>query len=125
MSCLCPGADDQVVQSEAVLTAFWFYLSASPYNLYSIRGQIILRTMSWMELQSFRISLTVRTQEYKKDGDEVATNEEMDSCWRLDTERSRCVRYYVSTCRQPFPDVCECFTKLWVITATNHIPIKA
>lgn len=55
----------------------WFYLSASPYNLYPIlrsftseyypRGQIILRTMSWMEFQSFLISLTVGTQEYKEE----------------------------------------------------------
>lgn len=55
----------------------WFYLSASPYNLYPMlrsftsqffpRGQIILRTMSWMEFQSFLVSLTVGTQEYKEE----------------------------------------------------------
>lgn len=55
----------------------WFYLSASPYNLYPMlrsftsehypRGQLILREMSWMELESFIVSLTVGTQKYKEE----------------------------------------------------------
>lgn len=55
----------------------WFYLSASPYNLYPFlqaftsahypRGQLMLREMSWMELQSFIVSLTVGTQGYKEE----------------------------------------------------------
>src|SRR5205807_10605386 len=54
----------------------WFYLSASPYNLYQLlrnftsthfpRGQLLLREMSWMELESFIVSLTVGTQGYKE-----------------------------------------------------------
>ncbi|KAG0639019.1 hypothetical protein HOY80DRAFT_1022781 [Tuber brumale] len=54
----------------------WFYLSASPYNLYQLlrsftsahfpRGQLLLREMSWMELESFVVSLTVGTQRYKE-----------------------------------------------------------
>jgi phosphatidate phosphatase APP1 len=55
----------------------FFYLSASPWQLYPFLrgftkthypfGQIILRDMSYMELSSFLASLTVGTQEYKQD----------------------------------------------------------
>ncbi|KAI5787730.1 hypothetical protein DFH27DRAFT_486905 [Peziza echinospora] len=57
----------------------WFYLSASPYNLYpSIStflkdnryplGTLILRDMSWQELEAFIYkSLTEHTKEYKVD----------------------------------------------------------
>ncbi|PWW77358.1 hypothetical protein C7212DRAFT_356666 [Tuber magnatum] len=55
----------------------WFYLSASPYNLYPLlrcftsdhfpRGQLILREMSWMELESFIVTLTIGTQRYKEE----------------------------------------------------------
>jgi phosphatidate phosphatase APP1 len=54
----------------------WFYLSASPYNLFPTltefiknrfpRGQLLLREMSWQELDSFIFSLTVGTQHYKE-----------------------------------------------------------
>ncbi|KAI9790094.1 MAG: hypothetical protein M1816_005564 [Peltula sp. TS41687] len=53
----------------------WFYLSASPYNLYTFlhnfitthypAGTIILRDASWMTLGGFLSSLTVGTQDYK------------------------------------------------------------
>ncbi|KAI9885920.1 MAG: hypothetical protein M1823_002293 [Watsoniomyces obsoletus] len=53
----------------------WFYLSASPYNLYPFLhgfreqyyplGTIILRDASWMTLGGFLTSLTVGTQAYK------------------------------------------------------------
>jgi phosphatidate phosphatase APP1 len=59
-----------------VLKPAWFYLSASPYNLYPMlskfvhanypQGQILLRDMSWQELESFIVSLTVGTQQYKE-----------------------------------------------------------
>src|ERR1700694_3264310 len=55
----------------------FFYLSASPWQIYPFLrhftkthypfGQIILRDMSYMELSSFLASLTVGTQEYKQD----------------------------------------------------------
>jgi phosphatidate phosphatase APP1 len=55
----------------------FFYLSASPWQLYLflldfIRtnypfGQIILRDMSFVELSSFVATLTIGTQEYKED----------------------------------------------------------
>lgn len=55
----------------------WFYLSASPYNLYPFLrkfihdnyqpGQLILRDNSWMFLGGLLQSLTTATQEYKTD----------------------------------------------------------
>jgi phosphatidate phosphatase APP1 len=52
----------------------WFYLSASPYNLYPFlysfvyahhpEGQIVLRDASWMDLSGFLMSLTLGTQAY-------------------------------------------------------------
>ena len=54
----------------------FFYLSSSPWQLYPFLhdfvtsnypfGQIILRDMSFVELSSFLMSLTVGTQEYKE-----------------------------------------------------------
>lgn len=59
-----------------VLKPAWFYLSASPYNLYPTlrrfvgdnfpQGQILLREMSWQEMESFVASLTIGTQKYKE-----------------------------------------------------------
>ena len=53
----------------------WFYLSASPYNLYPFlrgflrahypHGMIMLREASWMDLGGFLASLTQGTQAYK------------------------------------------------------------
>ncbi|KAI9826964.1 MAG: hypothetical protein M1826_006540 [Phylliscum demangeonii] len=53
----------------------WFYLSASPYNLYRFlhafrrdyypQGTIILRDASWKTLGGFLTSLTLGTQDYK------------------------------------------------------------
>lgn len=53
----------------------WFYLSASPYNLYPFlhrfitthypAGTLILRDASWMTLGGFLTSLTLGTQDYK------------------------------------------------------------
>ncbi|EKD18593.1 uncharacterized protein L3040_005948 [Drepanopeziza brunnea f. sp. 'multigermtubi'] len=55
----------------------FFYLSASPYNLYSFlrdfrtkfypQGTIILRDASWMNLSGLLSNLTVATQQYKVD----------------------------------------------------------
>jgi Uncharacterized conserved protein (DUF2183) len=55
----------------------WFYLSASPYNLYTFlepfitknypSGTIILRDSSWMYFAGFLQSLTEGVQEYKTD----------------------------------------------------------
>ncbi|KAG8810004.1 hypothetical protein FRC17_003135 [Serendipita sp. 399] len=78
-----PGMSDLYKQLHDVLStqnnpAPFFYLSASPYNLYPFlrefvlktgfpQGMIILRDMSWMALESFIVSLTYGTQTYKED----------------------------------------------------------
>ncbi|KAF3905911.1 hypothetical protein ABW21_db0200216 [Orbilia brochopaga] len=61
---------DQVLDQPA-----WFYLSASPYNLYPFLlsflranfpyGQPILRDMSWMSVAGLVASVSTGTQEYK------------------------------------------------------------
>ncbi|RPB00699.1 hypothetical protein L873DRAFT_1804784 [Choiromyces venosus 120613-1] len=73
-----PGMPElyQAIQSR-LHKPVWFYLSASPYNLYPLlrsftsshfpHGQLILREMTWMELESFVVSLTVGTQRYKEE----------------------------------------------------------
>ncbi|KAI1813833.1 hypothetical protein GGS20DRAFT_577316 [Poronia punctata] len=58
-------------------TSAWFYLSASPYNLYPFlrefrdqhfpHGTIILRDSSWMSVQGLLTTLTLGTEEYKVD----------------------------------------------------------
>ncbi|KFY34311.1 hypothetical protein V494_06883 [Pseudogymnoascus sp. VKM F-4513 (FW-928)] len=58
-------------------SAPWFYLSASPYNLYAFlhgfvqetypQGTLILRDASWRNLAGLLTSLTQGTQEYKVD----------------------------------------------------------
>lgn len=63
------------VQDE--LNPAWFYLSASPYNLYPFLhsflhehyalGTLILRDYSWMDVGGFIRSFTEKTQEYKVD----------------------------------------------------------
>lgn len=63
------------VQSE--LLPSWFYVSASPYNLYPFlhefldahyhQGTMLLRDFSWMDLGSLFKSFTKNTQEYKVD----------------------------------------------------------
>ncbi|KAI9847290.1 MAG: hypothetical protein M1837_002877 [Sclerophora amabilis] len=60
---------------ESQLHPAWFYLSASPYNLYPFlrdfreqhfpQGSIFLRDASWMNLAGFLASLTSGTQAYK------------------------------------------------------------
>ncbi|KAJ5238298.1 hypothetical protein N7468_002917 [Penicillium chermesinum] len=55
----------------------WFYLSASPYNLYPFlhsflnenycAGTLVLRDYSWMDISGLIKSFTEKTQEYKTD----------------------------------------------------------
>lgn len=69
----------------------WFYLSASPYNLFPFltafikshfpRGQLLLREMSWQELDSFIFSLTVGTQQYKEKELGILLNNLPDRKW--------------------------------------------
>jgi phosphatidate phosphatase APP1 len=63
----------QLVQE--TLSPCWFYLSASPYNLYTFlrpflhqyypKGTVILRDASWMDLGGFLRTMTQGTEEYK------------------------------------------------------------
>ena len=65
------------IQSVIKDTSPWFYLSASPYNLYPFlrdfreayypHGTIILRDSSWMSIPGLLSSLTLGTEEYKVD----------------------------------------------------------
>ena len=58
-------------------TAPFFYLSASPYNLYPFlsgfrdahypHGQLILRDASWMTISGLLSNLTLGTEKYKVD----------------------------------------------------------
>ncbi|KAK0111240.1 hypothetical protein ONS95_001613 [Cadophora gregata] len=65
----------QFIQRIISPTSPFFYLSASPYNLYSFlrdfrqkffpQGTIVLRDSSWMNLAGLLSNLTLGTQEYK------------------------------------------------------------
>ena len=69
------GMPELYTQIVSTLTPAWFYLSASPYNLYPFlrkflhehypKGTIILRDASWMDLGGFLASLTQGTEAYK------------------------------------------------------------
>lgn len=75
-----PGMPEfyKFIQSEITSSSPFFYLSASPYNLYPFlrdfrdvhypHGQLILRDASWMSIPGLLSNLTVGTQEYKVDG---------------------------------------------------------
>lgn len=65
------------LQSMVTTSAPFFYLSASPYNLYPFlrgfrdtyfpHGQLILRDASWMTISGLLSSLTLGTEKYKVD----------------------------------------------------------
>jgi phosphatidate phosphatase APP1 len=65
------------LQTLITTAAPFFYLSASPYTLYSFlnefrqayypQGTMILRDANWMNLSGLLETLTVGTQEYKVD----------------------------------------------------------
>lgn len=65
------------LQSILTTSAPFFYLSASPYNLYPFlrefrdryfpHGQLILRDASWMTISGLLSSLTLGTEKYKVD----------------------------------------------------------
>ncbi|CAG8975867.1 hypothetical protein HYALB_00011117 [Hymenoscyphus albidus] len=67
----------QYLQTLVSTRSPWFYLSASPYNLYSFlsafrqrffpQGTMILRDSSWMNLAGLLSNLTLGTQAYKVD----------------------------------------------------------
>lgn len=65
------------LQSQITSASPFFYLSASPYNLYPFlrdfrdnhypQGQLILRDASWMSVPGLISTITLGTQEYKTD----------------------------------------------------------
>lgn len=65
------------IQSEITSASPWFYLSASPYNLYPFlrefrdayypHGQLLLRDASWMTIPGLLSNLTLGTEGYKVD----------------------------------------------------------
>lgn len=67
----------QFLQSQITSASPFFYLSASPYNLYPFlrdfrdtnypHGQLLLRDASWMSLPGLISTFTLGTQEYKTD----------------------------------------------------------
>ena len=71
-----PGMPELYAHINSGLKPAWFYLSASPYNLYPFLreflhqhyppGTIILRDKSWMDLGGFLASLTQGTEAYKR-----------------------------------------------------------
>lgn len=76
---VCPGMPElyKNIQSLVQDKSPWFYLSASPYNLYPFlrdfrdqnypQGTIILRDASWMSLPGLLTTLTLGTEDYKVD----------------------------------------------------------
>ena len=70
-----PGMPELYTHIRNLLSPTWFYLSASPYNLYPFlrtflhahypHGPIHLREASWMDLGGFLSSLTQGTEAYK------------------------------------------------------------
>ncbi|KAI8625082.1 hypothetical protein F5Y19DRAFT_467329 [Xylariaceae sp. FL1651] len=75
----CPGMPElyKYIHSLVQDASSWFYLSASPYNLYPFlrefrqnhypHGTIILRDSSWMSVQGLLTTLTLGTEDYKVD----------------------------------------------------------
>ncbi|KAI1495995.1 hypothetical protein F5X99DRAFT_401780 [Biscogniauxia marginata] len=76
---VCPGMPElyRYIQSVIQDKSPWFYLSASPYNLYPFlrefrqqnypHGTVILRDSSWMSLPGLLTTLTLGTEDYKVD----------------------------------------------------------
>lgn len=74
-----PGMPElyRFLQKEITSASPFFYLSASPYNLYPFlrefrnahypQGQLLLRDSSWMSIPGLLTSLTLGTHEYKMD----------------------------------------------------------
>ncbi|KAJ6136181.1 hypothetical protein N7512_001341 [Penicillium capsulatum] len=72
-----PGMPEFYRHVHAELNPTWFYLSASPYNLYPFlheflhahyrAGTLVLRDYSWLDISGLIRSFTERTHEYKVD----------------------------------------------------------
>ena len=111
-----PGMPELYAQIQNSLSPAWFYLSASPYNLYPFlrkflhkyypHGQIILRDASWMDLGGFLASLTQGTEVYK--------GTRMDKIHRwLPRRKVLCVGDSTQSDPEAYGDICRKYPK-WV-----------
>ncbi|KAL6720938.1 hypothetical protein ACLMJK_000038 [Lecanora helva] len=105
-----PGMPDLYTKINASLAPTWFYLSASPYNLYPFLrsflhthyppGTTILRDASWMDLGGFLASLTKGTEAYKRDRIEKIHT------W-LPKKKVLCVGDSTQTDPEAYGDICR------------------
>lgn len=111
-----PGMPELYTQIATTLNPTWFYLSASPYNLYPFLrtflhqhyppGPIILRDASWMDLGGFLASLTQGTEAYKSSRiDKIHT-------W-LPNRKVLCVGDSTQSDPEAYGDICRKY-KGWV-----------
>lgn len=92
----------------------FFYLSASPYNLYPLltsfineyypRGQLLLREMSWQELSSFIATLTLGTQAYKEHELEILLRNFPKRKWVFVGDSTQTDPEAYATAYRKFPD---------------------
>ncbi|CAF9929099.1 MAG: hypothetical protein ALECFALPRED_004248 [Alectoria fallacina] len=110
------GMPELYAQIATSLNPTWFYLSASPYNLYPFlrpflhqyypKGTTILRDASWMDLGGFLASLTQGTETYKR------TRIEEIHTW-LPKRKVLCVGDSTQTDPEAYGDICRKY-KGWV-----------
>ena len=111
-----PGMPDLYAQIAASLDPTWFYLSASPYNLYLFlrpflhqhypKGTTILRDASWQDLSGFHGSLTQGTEAGRRDGMEVIQG-------GVAQRQVLCVGDSTQSDPEAYGDICRMF-KGWV-----------
>ena len=111
-----PGMPELYSQIASSLHPTWFYLSASPYNLYLFlrpflhqyypKGTTILRDSSWQDLSGFLASLTQGTETYKRDHIE-------DIHGWLPKRKVLCVGDSTQSDPEAYGDICRMY-KGWV-----------
>lgn len=111
-----PGMPELYASIQQTLSPTWFYLSASPYNLYPFLreflhkhytpGTTILRDASWMNLGGFLASLTQGTEAYKR------SRIEKIHSW-LPNRKILCVGDSTQSDPEAYGDICRRY-KGWV-----------
>jgi len=110
------GMPELYASIQQTLTPTWFYLSASPYNLYPFLrnflhthyppGTAILRDASWMDLGGFLASLTQGTEAYKRSRIQKIYS------W-LPSRKILCVGDSTQSDPEAYGDICRMYPK-WV-----------